>query len=230
MSLELQDLIRLSGEHRDFEKKYLVVAHSIPQEVKNKTFDLGSPISYIFVISTHDDPDDAMKNMIEYINRFPYLSFEIVRTTTLHGLGGKKKEFNLNSEVWKSATPDAIKDIMSKKEKEEKIKLEVQREREKQDDETSIDFFRFQFFNICQNREAIESKRKDLLELENVTLERINKCLKFIFENPKACIELKELYRERLDARGESRLADYLISKLNDVDETGIPKVLSPKI
>lgn len=243
MSLELQDLVRLSGEHRDFDKKYLVTAYSIPNEVKTKTFNLDSPISYVFVVGIFDHPEkaleDALECIIEYINRYPYLTFEIVKTHTLHGLGGKKKELNLKSEEWKSMNVDELKKISETREGPEKTSIpetpekskisnEIQQEKIQQLDENSLESFRYQFFNVCQNKEAIKLKRKDLTDLENKTLERINKCLKFIALNPGSLENLKQMYREKLDARGEGRIADYLISNLNDLDEKGLPKVLSP--
>lgn len=228
MSLELQDLIRLSGEHRDTDKKFVVLAYSIPSEVKTKTFNLDSPISYLFIIDFFETQEKALENIIEYVNRYPYLRFELILTNKLHGLGGKKRELNLDAELWKNAKPVDLQELSEQKVKEEEIRQQVQQERSLQNDEDSLENFRYHFFNICQNREAIDLKRKDLLELENKTLERINKCLKFIVKYPSAFEDLKRVYRERLDTRGETRIADYLISKLNDLDEKGIPKILSP--
>lgn len=230
MSLELQDLIRLSGEHRDSDKKFVVLTYSIPSEVKTKTFHLDSPISYIFIVDFFENQEEALKKIIEYVNRYPYLRFELVLTNKLEGLGGKKKELNLGAELWKNAKPVDLLELSEQKLKEEEIRRQVQQEKSLQDDEDSLEFFRYNFFNVCQNKEAIDLKRKDLIELENKTLERINKCLKFVFKYPHAFEDLKKLYRERLDTRGETRIADYLISKLNDLDGKGIPKVLSPSL
>jgi hypothetical protein len=193
------------------------------------------PICYFYLLKVVTQESEALeyvKSMMElnpvsrFIIRPSNEPVSIIKEYT------KDNCLSLSKEEWKNIrllSSEEIKNRKREANQKKKVEQSIEDERKTQEDPNCIEYLRSNFSSLIMLNTLIESKKDGLKKAEDSFEEKKLNCKNFLnnINNKKNLQKLKEIYETRLPERGETKQMEIFLKFLNDVDENGMPSIIS---